>query len=72
VTSESRQESNTEPRPSWAFCRPTGKRPYGSERVVTRAVNKARERGQMRPLRHYRCPHCEHWHLATKKTKETT
>lgn len=45
---------------------PSGKRVYWTERLATRAVNVALERGELAPLRHYRCPDCDRWHLARK------
>ena len=45
---------------------PSGKRIYGNERVAARAVNVARDRGELPPMRHYFCPLCDHWHLSKK------
>lgn len=45
---------------------PTGKRVYYAERLANRAITKAAERGEIGPLRHYKCPDCDWWHLATK------
>lgn len=45
---------------------PTGKRIYWHERLAVRAVNKARDRGELLPLRHYVCDKCGRWHLSRK------
>lgn len=47
---------------------PTGKRIYYTEKLANRAITNALKRGEIGPLRHYECPECEHWHLATKRT----
>ena len=44
----------------------TGKRVYYSERLATRAVNVAGQRGELPPMRHYPCQVCGWWHLARK------
>lgn len=46
----------------------SGKLMFGNERSANRAVQRARERGEIGPLRHYLCPRCKHWHLARKET----
>jgi hypothetical protein len=52
--------------PSAAATCPTGKRVYWHERLANRAVQKARERGELPPMRHYLCPECGRWHLSRK------
>lgn len=47
----------------------SGKRVYGDERLANRAISKAFERGEMPPLRAYKCPECGYWHLATNKRR---
>lgn len=48
---------------------PTGKLPYFKERQANRAITKALERGETGQLRHYKCPHCEWWHLSKKRER---
>ena len=44
----------------------TGKRIYGREFLANRAITNAAKRGELPPMRHYKCPECGHWHLARK------
>jgi hypothetical protein len=44
----------------------TGKRIYWEEHLAARAVNVARDRGELPPMRHYMCPHCARWHLSSQ------
>jgi hypothetical protein len=49
---------------SVGLCPETGKRIYGKEKPAQRACSRAELRGDG-PLRHYKCPYHDHWHLAT-------
>lgn len=49
---------------------PTGKRIYWKERLACRAVTEAAKRGELPPMRHYKCPECDWWHLS-KKSRPT-
>jgi hypothetical protein len=46
----------------------SGKLTFRDEASANRAVQRALVRGEIRPLKHYHCPLCNLWHLATKKT----
>jgi hypothetical protein len=47
---------------------PTGKRCYFEERLANRAVTNAAKRGELPPMRHYKCDKCAWWHLSRKLT----
>lgn len=45
----------------------TGKLVFYKERLANRAVSRAATRGELGPMRHYRCMECGYWHLSKKK-----
>lgn len=50
---------------------PSGKLIFGKERLANRAVTNAAKRGELPPMKHYRCDLCNHWHLARKNGRQS-
>lgn len=48
-------------------CPQNGKVIYWTAKAANKAITEAQRRGELSTLRHYPCPHGEHWHLSRKR-----
>lgn len=51
------------------FCPFTGKVQYSGPASVQAVVAVGKRRRHPRRMERYRCPHCNHWHLATHRDR---
>jgi hypothetical protein len=55
----------------WDKCPSSGKRVYYKEHLASRAVSFAATRGELPPMRHYKCPECGWWHLSKVESRSS-